>query len=1099
MSASSSSASNPNTWTEHIAALETRNRELEQQLQHCQVELQQLRKSRQATTVRSTTQADTILEQAIASITRFCILPNGDWFYDYCSPGCREVFGYTAQEFLQDLDLWRSRIPPEDWQTVIQPAHDLILAGQPQILRYRFFHKDGSLRWIAATLNSQWDPTTACWLVTSVDTDMTQYQQMEVSLRNSEEQLRQIADHISDAICLKSTQTGAVLYYNAAYETIHQRSREWINQNLGQWLEEIHPDDRDRITALAQQELQGNAFFNEEYRIIRPDGSIRWLSDRSFPIRNAAGEIYRFAMVQRDITEHKSAEQSLAEREAQFKLIIENIPQLIFLQSVESEEYLYISPGYERIWGRSCASLYQNPQSWQDAIHPEDYPTVAHSLAIQSQGEPVQRDYRVVRPDGSIRWVVADISLIHDSQGKPIRYVGVVNDITDRKHLELALQASETQLSAVLRRVGGIIVSLQLHPDGTWTYDYSSSGTEILYGYPPEELLNDPHLWRSRVFPEDLENQILPFFQRVLDGRTTPFQTEYRFWHRDGSLRWIAGTATAEWDSAIERWIVTVMEVDISDRKRAEIALTQQVQRVQTLNRVTQTIRQSLNLQTIFTTATTEIAKILDIELATITQYLPERQCWLRVAAYHLNSNFPETANLEIPDAHNPLAARLKRMEIVRVDQTDRIEDAVNLTLARAFPGAWLLVPLSIGGVVWGSFNVVIQARPEGWQDEQVELVQSIADQLAIAIQQAKLFQQVKQLNRTLQHQVQQRTSQLRMALAASRMGTWEWNLITNLKHWSPETFALFGLSVAPPTPPDHALILRLIHPEDVSRFEQSVAAAIEGRSLYECEFRVVWPDGTVVWIYERGACAYNAQGQPTRLEGVCMNITKRKQAEQQLRSSLMEKEVLLQEVHHRVKNNLQVVSSLLRMQSRQVDHEDIQALFTEAQNRVRSMALIHEQLYQSPNLSSISFDQYIRTLINHLFHSYGVNPEWIVPEIHTEGITLAITTAIPCGLIINELVSNALKYAFPHSRAGNIQIRLQKCLSSHHTNHCTIVLSIADNGIGIPATIQLETVQSLGLVLVTSLTHQLGGTLSLDRSQGTAFRITFPQTSPQE
>ncbi len=215
-------------------------------------------------------------------------------------------------------------------------------------------------------------------------------------------------------------------------------------------------------------------------------------------------------------------------------------------------------------------------------------------------------------------------------------------------------------------------------------------------------------------------------------------------------------------------------------------------------------------------------------------------------------------------------------------------------------------------------------------------------------------------------------------------------------------------------------------------------------------------------------------------------DISDRKQAVDQLEHSLEEKETLLKEIHHRVKNNLQIISSLLRMQSRRARDESTMMLFQESQNRVQSMALIHEHLYQSPEISQIDFGEYIRSLTDNLFRCYGISQKAILLKIETGGIKLNLDTAIPCGLLINELVSNSLKYAFPKGRRGEIAI----CLVSTIDN--TITLTVSDSGIGIPDSLDWNNTNSLGLRIVHNLTRQLKGTLTLERNNGTAFSITF-------
>lgn len=220
--------------------------------------------------------------------------------------------------------------------------------------------------------------------------------------------------------------------------------------------------------------------------------------------------------------------------------------------------------------------------------------------------------------------------------------------------------------------------------------------------------------------------------------------------------------------------------------------------------------------------------------------------------------------------------------------------------------------------------------------------------------------------------------------------------------------------------------------------------------------------------------------------EALRLQIAERERAENRLQTSLQEKDVLLQEIHHRVKNNLQVVLSLLYLQSKSIDDESSLDALRESRNRIYSMATIHEVLYQSGDLARVDFAQYTRKLIVHLFASYDINSQVIVPRTRITEASLSIDTAIPCGLIINELVSNSLKHAFPGNRGGEV------CIELHTENHGQWILTISDNGIGLPPDVERRQRESLGLQLVTTLTQQLEGTIEVDCSEGTAYTIVF-------
>ena len=214
-------------------------------------------------------------------------------------------------------------------------------------------------------------------------------------------------------------------------------------------------------------------------------------------------------------------------------------------------------------------------------------------------------------------------------------------------------------------------------------------------------------------------------------------------------------------------------------------------------------------------------------------------------------------------------------------------------------------------------------------------------------------------------------------------------------------------------------------------------------------------------------------------------DISERKLVETRLRTSLNEKEVLLKEIHHRVKNNLQIVSSMLNLQMDQLSDTKAIELFKESQNRVRSIALFHEKLYQSRDLGRVEIAEYLKGLANGSFATYGVNPDDIVLAVHTEDIPLGVDAAISCGLIVNELVSNSLKHAFPDRRKGQVEVTLRSAGTD-------VVLEVADNGVGFPANLDFRSPGTLGLKLVAIFTEQVGGTMDLEREGGTRFSLRF-------
>jgi PAS domain S-box-containing protein len=264
-----------------------------------------------------------------------------------------------------------------------------------------------------------------------------------------------------------------------------------------------------------------------------------------------------------------------------------------------------------------------------------------------------------------------------------------------------------------------------------------------------------------------------------------------------------------------------------------------------------------------------------------------------------------------------------------------------------------------------------------------------------------------------------------------------------------------------------------------------------EGKKLFSEITIPRMNDGKGASLWLTASPLYDTRGEIVGAIESIRDITDRKIAEDKIRHALEEKDVLLQEIHHRVKNNLQVVSALIELQIQYMkDPNNINTL-RDSQNRIRTMALIHETLYRSHDLSKVEFHAYIKKLVDALFDTYSIEAPEIKTVFDVDEVLLDVDTAIHCGLIVNELVSNTFKHAFPDGRKGTITIEFHRSGSQY-------ILTYADNGVGIADGIDFNNTESLGLKLVSLLsTEQLDGTIQLIREQGTKYRISFPGKNP--
>ncbi len=272
------------------------------------------------------------------------------------------------------------------------------------------------------------------------------------------------------------------------------------------------------------------------------------------------------------------------------------------------------------------------------------------------------------------------------------------------------------------------------------------------------------------------------------------------------------------------------------------------------------------------------------------------------------------------------------------------------------------------------------------------------------------------------------------------------------------------------------------VTPEYATKVSERIAESSQGGSSI---FETAWVthDGRIIPT-EISSRTIEYDGK-TAFLGVARDITERKKAEQLLKQAIKEKETLLKEIHHRVKNNMAVVSSLLSLQANKIEDTTVRSLFEESQQRVKSMALVHERLYQAKDLSSINFADYAKSIVSEIISLHLIDTSLITTEIDIEGIELDLESAVPCGLIINELLTNAFKYAFPNNRSGIVSVHFKK-------NKGIYILIIKDNGVGLPEGFDYKSAGTLGIRLVGVLTRQLLGTLEIKSDKGTEAIVAF-------
>ncbi|BAY26392.1 multi-sensor signal transduction histidine kinase [Calothrix sp. NIES-2100] len=784
---------------------------------------------------QSQAQIDQILSNTCTIVSRIRLRSPQEFEYEYISPSCQNILGYSPEQFLADPTLWSSRLLPEYQALYFQSLQDAIALQQPVSIEYKLHHRDQSICWIFDTFSAAWQEKSQSWLVMSVKTDITERKQTEAALRESEERLQLALEASGDGLWDLNIPSKEVYLSHRWCEMLGYAAGSLGNE-LSTWEQLIHPEDQAWVMDVLQSHLTDSSVpYTFQYQMQTKSGEWKWIANHGkVVIWDENGQPLRMIGIHRDINDRKLAEQALQQQQAFLRAIGDRIPNGYIYQMVQerdgSNRFYYISAGVERTngfkaeavladasllfnnvvpedipylltkqqesvqtmsvfdvqlreyspegdihWVRLCSTprrLDDGRISWEgirlditELKHTEETLRKSKALLTEAQkvsqignweldlagartitwteqlfqvlnrdpalGEPtydehlqlfhpedgenlhkiVERtiitgesykvllrlntppdaapryiegignaefnlDGQVIRlygtaqditerflaekalqekeqflrsiyngveqcifvvdiladddfrftglnpvgeriigkpsvdiqgktpedlfpPDialsirqhyqacvaaretityeeclqfqGKDTWWITSLTPLCNENSRVYRLVGSSIEISDRKQLELALKASETRLQSILTTANASIVSFRVWSNSDWEYEYQSIGSEILFGYTPEEIISDKHFWMSQVFSEDRDTVIYPLFGEIFAERTTT--VEYRFHHKDGSLRWISGTYTSHRDEAADCWIVTGVSIDISDRKQLELAL----------------------------------------------------------------------------------------------------------------------------------------------------------------------------------------------------------------------------------------------------------------------------------------------------------------------------------------------------------------------------------------------------------------------------------------------------------------------------------------------------------------------------------------------
>jgi PAS domain S-box-containing protein len=748
-----------------------------------------------------------------------------------------KLYGLEAGKAKPTVHLWEKAVHPDDLEPVLQAIRTM---GENQAdlnLEYRVCHPDGSIRWILSRGKPRYDEHRKIRFAGTV-IDITERKQTEQKLIDYQKRFE---------LALKASGTGFYerdlsndeVVWSETLWTLFGFTPGTQKATFGLWKRIVHPEDLEKTLKYVDEMVAKGGELDHEYRICRPDGSVRWMHSRSTPLLDANGNVLRYVGTNTDITERKEMELELLQSKVRFNYALDASQSGVWEWDVTTDNLSW-SEQVWRLYGLEPGCVPLNNQLCVDTVHPDDRAKASWIIKTAvSKGEAASLEYRTVHPDGSIHWLTSRGMPIQDAQGKVVRYIGAIIDITERKKIELELVESNTRLD----------MALEAARAGVWEWDVKnnintwSDEAWVLYGLEKNCAEPSFDLWVSTIHPDDRESAIDSV--RNASGKGKELYVEYRVNHPDGSIHWLMSRGKPQLNNKSRkvRYIGTV--IDITERKTIELALEQSKKRM-----------------TFALDATNSGVWEWDVIVDNVTW---TDSVW---RLYDLEPDSKKTTHKLCETNIHPLD---KDITFEKVMSAANHEKPINIEYR---------VCHKDGSVHWLLCRGVPFYTKEGRMRSYIGTVTDITDR------------------KELLNDLMDSKMRLSQALEAARAGVWEWNLKTGENIWSTETWPLYGLDWRNGEIPSFDLWKSTVHHEDREQTVQAVTRASKAKTELYVEYRVEHPDGSVHWLMSRGRPLYNNHGKVDRYLGTVIDITNRKKIEEELQKNREKLDFILKKSH---------------------------------------------------------------------------------------------------------------------------------------------------------------------------------------------------------
>ncbi len=900
-------------------------------------------------------------------------------------------------------------------------------------------------------------------LIDELASSRRQIKELEKSSSKSKqtEKVLKESQHLINSV-FESIQEGiSVLAPDLTIRHVNNLMKEWYAENLpleGKKCYEVYQNRKRPCDPCPSSRCMKSGKTERDIVPGLPGSAVEWIELFSYPMKDPeTGKINGAVEFVRDITARKKAEEALQKSEGKYRLLTESSQDGIYI--IGTEGFEYVNSAFKKMLGYKTKEIFSKDFNFLDTIHPKDKKLIEERKEARKKGKKLSSLYsfRIITKSGKTKHVEVNTVPL---PGEGTHILGILRDITKKKQAEILLEA-ERNLGLNLSRTSSLKETLNFCLETAIYVSEMDSGGIYLIDEKSGEIDLVVHEGLPSVFLKSASHYSADSANARLINKGKPIYSRHQ-------------KIDVDTDNArIKEGLRAIAILPVFHKKKVVACLnvaSHELNEVPKLSRTALEGIASVIGGAIIQAKMEEQVQVSEQKFKDLANLLPQ-PIWetdLEGNFTYTNSSGYEALGytsqdlekgVSIKDVFAPEDRKRIISNFQKVLQGKEFDDHEYTCLKNdgtKFPALTYSAPIlqdgkpsGVRGIILDTTELKQAAEALRKSEEQLRLIaESTTDNIAIT------------------------TFDLKATYIYVNPS------VKSVLGYDPED--LIGKSFFDFIHPDDKKVLFPLLKKYIILKTKKLITGKEIPISERIEFRFKNKIGN--WRYMQSTVNIVRK----ELLAVTRDITDSKLAEEKIKAQLQEKEVLLKEIHHRVKNNMQIIVSLLRLQSYAAKDKKIEDMFNVAQNRIHSMAVIHEKLYKSKDLASIDFSPYIRSLTTHLMQTYQIDPKQITLKTDVKDVHLDINQGVPVGLLLNELVSNALKHAFPKGKKGEISLKFSVDKKGKKT------LIVSDNGIGFPEKVNIRKPETLGIQLIKDLTRQIGGKLDLDTKAGTKFTITF-------